>query len=191
MWGRHSTTPTIEKPQVGIQPLQTSRFSDIRKWFDRVDQDHNGRISAIELQQSLEDGGIVFSVSAVANLIKQFDRSNSGTLGLQEFDELHTFLSSVENGFKDLKAERDGRVSRKEVGKWLTSAGYKLEQPVFEAIMNRFDPSQSGTVGLQEYLALTIFLRSATATFEAYDPKQTGSVNLTFPQFLHAAVNSL
>lgn len=41
----------------------------------------------------------------------------------------------------------------------------------------------------QEFLALTLFLRSATSTFKAFDPSNTGSVTLSYSQFLYATVN--
>ncbi len=41
----------------------------------------------------------------------------------------------------------------------------------------------------QEFLALTLFLRSATSTFKAFDPSNAGTVTLNYSQFLYATVN--
>jgi hypothetical protein len=47
----------------------------------------------------------------------------------------------------------------------LPAAGYSLDKAAVRAVFARFDPSRRGALGLAEFLALTLFLRSATATF--------------------------
>lgn len=58
-------------------------------------------------------------------------------------------------------------------------------------VFKRFDPSRSGALSLPEFLALTLFLRSATATFNAFDQQRTGVVHLNFNQFLYSAANTI
>ena len=64
--------------------------------------------------------------------------------------------------------------------------GYSLDRPALQVVFQRFDPTRSGQLGLAEFLALTLFLRSATATFNAFDPGRTGFVRVNFNQFLCA-----
>jgi hypothetical protein len=70
-------------------------------------------------------------------------------------------------------------------------AGYKLEGRALELVFRRFDPSRAGALSLPEFLALTLFLRSATATFNAFDNTRTGVIQLNFNQFLYAAANTI
>lgn len=70
-------------------------------------------------------------------------------------------------------------------------AGYNLERPALEVVFKRFDPSRSGALTLPEFLALTLFLRSATATFNAFDQQRTGIIHLNFNQFLYSAANTI
>jgi hypothetical protein len=56
------------------------------------------------------------------------------------------------------------------------SAGYKLDPPALQVVFNRFDPSRSGSLQLTEFLALTLFMRSATATFNAFDSNRAGTI---------------
>lgn len=70
-------------------------------------------------------------------------------------------------------------------------AGYNLERPALEVVFRRFDPSKNGALSLPEFLAMTLFLRSATATFNAFDQQRTGMISLNFSQYLYAAANSI
>ncbi|KAG2500728.1 hypothetical protein HYH03_001492 [Edaphochlamys debaryana] len=199
MWwpGQHSRTNAPAGPpelqRVAPRPPTKPRPDpeSLRRWFSSVDKDCSGRISAPELQASLSDGGMNFSLSTVAAIIRQCDSSGSGTIDLADFEKLHTFLDSVQEEFDGLPKDKEGRARISEVVRHLTAKGYDLEPDVQRVIFSRFDPTRCGSLGLQEYLALTLFLRAATTTFRAFDPQSRGSVTLNFPQFLYAAVNSI
>lgn len=70
------------------------------------------------------------------------------------------------------------------------SAGFKLDQPAFYAMLKSFDPDRNGQLGLPEFIAMTLFLRSATATFQAFDQQRTGRINLDYNQFIYACANT-
>jgi hypothetical protein len=40
------------------------------QWFDAIDKDHNGRLTAMELQSALQLGGLNFSLATVAHIIR-------------------------------------------------------------------------------------------------------------------------
>lgn len=65
-------------------------------------------------------------------------------------------------------------------------AGYRLDPPALRVLFNRFDPSGSGSLQLTEFLALTLFMRSATATFNAFDANRVGTITLNFNQFIYS-----
>lgn len=65
-------------------------------------------------------------------------------------------------------------------------AGYRLDPPALRVLFNRFDPSGSGSLQLTEFLALTLFMRSATATFNAFDANRVGNITLNFNQFIYS-----
>lgn len=65
-------------------------------------------------------------------------------------------------------------------------AGYRLDPPALRVLFNRFDPSGGGSLQLTEFLALTLFMRSATATFNAFDANRVGTITLNFNQFIYS-----
>lgn len=43
---------------------------------------------------------------------------------------------------------------------------------------------------IEEFIALTVFLRGASAAFRAYDPQQTGRITLDFNQYVYCCANT-
>ena len=75
------------------------------------------------------------------------------------------------------------------VHRYARCTGYHLQQKLFTRMLEVFDPEGSQGLDLTAFIRLTMFLRSSTAAFVAYDPKQTGRITLDFNQFLYAATN--
>lgn len=68
-------------------------------------------------------------------------------------------------------------------------AGYRLDAPAYSALFNAYNPERNGTLDLTELIGITLFLKSASATFTAFDPKQQGQVMLNWNQFVYGAAN--
>lgn len=65
-------------------------------------------------------------------------------------------------------------------------AGFNLDTPAMNAMINKFDPDNSGSLSLDEYIRACLFLQTAARTFGAFDPYRQGNVNLNFNQFVYA-----
>jgi len=52
----------------------------------------------------------------------------------------------------------------------------------FATLFKAFNPDCTNWLSIAEYIALTLFLQSASATFEAYDQQDKGAVTLNFNQ---------
>ena len=68
-------------------------------------------------------------------------------------------------------------------------SGFNIDSEAFKSLFRAFDPDQTNSLDLAEYIAMTLFLKSASATFKAFDPRKTGSIGVDFNQFLYAAAN--
>ncbi len=61
-------------------------------------------------------------------------------------------------------------------------AGFRLDPPVLQSMMARHDPDNSGTLSLDEYIRMCLFLQSCVRTFTAFDAQRTGRVVMDFNQ---------
>lgn len=172
-------------PPVNADHLQ------LQQWFKAIDRDSNGTLDAAELQRALALGNLHFSLQAVAHMIRMHDTKQDGTVNFVEFEKLHNFLTSMQKSFVQYDQDKSGELDMREVQQALSSAGFMLDQPAFAALFTAFDPDKSGSLCLPEYIGLTLFLQSATATFTAFDAQRTGRITLDFNQWVYAASNIL
>ena len=68
-------------------------------------------------------------------------------------------------------------------------AGFQLDEMAFATLFRTFDPECSDWLSIAEYIAMTLFLQSASATFEAFDQQRQGVVTLNFNQWIYATAN--
>eukprot|EP00882_Tetradesmus_deserticola_P017492 GHRQ01018736.1.p1 GENE.GHRQ01018736.1~~GHRQ01018736.1.p1 ORF type:complete len:115 (+),score=46.06 GHRQ01018736.1:929-1273(+) len=93
--------------------------------------------------------------------------------------------------FEYFDKDRSNSLNYNEIQCALQHAGYKLDPPALKVVFNRFDPSRSGALQLTEFLALTLFMRSATATFNAFDSNHAGTISVNFNQFLYCSAHCI
>ncbi|KAK9821250.1 hypothetical protein WJX74_001723 [Apatococcus lobatus] len=167
-----------------------SQQAELQQWFRAVDADGSGSISVQELQRALALGQLNFSLAVCAHMIRMFDRSGKGSIDLEAFARLHQFLMQMQESFRYFDTERKGSLSYSAVHQALQHAGFNLADEAFKAMFRAFDPDLDGRLGLAEYMAMTLFLRSASATFTAFDTQRTNSIHLDFNQFIYACANS-
>ncbi|KAI5081987.1 hypothetical protein GOP47_0001730 [Adiantum capillus-veneris] len=161
---------------------------DLRIFFQAVDTDNSGSINETELQEALSAGNLRFNRSVIAQMIKMYDRDQSGSMSYEEFVSLHKFLSVVQNSYAKYARDRNF-LELNDVYLALQETGYSLDQPAFYTACQSFDPNKLGKFRLDDYISLCIFLQSARNLFGAFDTKREGRVALDFNQFVYCAAN--
>ncbi|KAK9819824.1 hypothetical protein WJX72_002771 [[Myrmecia] bisecta] len=159
------------------------------QWFQAVDADRSGSIDAQELQKALALGNLNFSLTSVAHMIRIHDQDHSGNISFPEFKQLHNFLTELQQRFTGADVNRQGRLPLQTVQQLLNQTGYRLDQGAASSVLQAFDADRDGLLGLPEFIAINLFMRSATATFQAFDQQRRGAVTLDYNQFVYAASN--
>jgi len=157
------------------------------QWFAGVDTDRSGHIDALELQRALMQGNLNFSLATVAHMIRMHDTDRTGNISFDQFCAVHQFLGTAQASFMQFDRDRSGQLTLDEISMALNAQGFRLETTAFYALCAAFDPDRSASIGMAEYIAMSIFLQSCSRTFKAFDPQGTGQISLDYNQFVFAA----
>jgi Ca2+-binding EF-hand superfamily protein len=207
----HAAKPQLTLPSA--KPRARHSQEQLYEWFNAIDKDQNGHLTVVELQSALQLAGMNFSLSTVAHIIRIHDRDNSGTITLDEFQKLNRFLSKIQAAFEHFDMDGNGTLEYNELHMALVHAGkvnarsrfvcayvnavlpratgYTLDRLTLQHVFERFDPTSSGRMELAVFFAVTLFLRSATTTFKAFDPQGTSFITLNFNTFVYACATTM
>jgi Ca2+-binding EF-hand superfamily protein len=169
-------------------PMGYQQPSPLREWFNAVDQDRSGRISVKELQSALSASGNKFSFATTEKLLNMYDRDKSGQISFDEFAQLHQFITVMATAFRQRDRSGDGSLEGSEVRAALNDSGYQLSEGTFQVMMRKFDRQRKGSLALDDYIELSIFISSVRNTFGFYDKTKTGQVTFSFDMFLAASI---
>jgi hypothetical protein len=67
-----------------------------------------------------------------------------------------------------------------------TAAGFRMDQHAFEAAFSAFDPDNTHSLSVTEYMGMTVFFQGTVQMFGAFDPQHQGRVTLDYNQFVYA-----
>ena len=171
-------------------PVGYQQPSPLREWFNAVDQDRSGRISVTELQSALSASGNKFSFATTEKLLAMYDRDKSGQISFDEFAQLHQFITIMATAFRQRDKSGDGRLEGPEVRAALQDSGYQLTEGTFQVMMRKFDRQRRGSLALDDYIELSIFISTVRNTFGFYDKAKTGQVTFSFDMFLAASIQT-
>ncbi|KAL3813964.1 hypothetical protein ACJIZ3_015232 [Penstemon smallii] len=132
----------------------------LKEWFDRVDSERTGNITATQLKSAFAVGNLQFPVSVVQQMIRMYDFDRNGTMSFEEFVELNKFLLKVQQEFAVLERGR-GFLVPDEVYEALVKIGFSLDSPAFYTVCESFDQTKSGKLRLDDFISLCIFVQSS------------------------------
>lgn len=89
----------------------------MQSWFNTVDKDRSGQINAKELQAALVNGqGKNFSDQACNLMIGMFDKTKKGTIDVNEFQQLYTYINQWLSVFRTYDRDQSGSIEENELG---------------------------------------------------------------------------
>ncbi|XP_065621674.1 uncharacterized protein LOC112012856 isoform X2 [Quercus suber] len=105
----------------------------LKDWFERVDSEKTGTITAPQLKSALSVGNLEFSLSVVQQMIRMYDFDRNGTMSFDEFVALNKFLLKVQQAFSDRERGR-GYIVPDDVYEALVKIGFSLDSPAFYTV---------------------------------------------------------
>ncbi|CAG9585587.1 unnamed protein product [Danaus chrysippus] len=99
----------------------------VQQWFNAVDKDRSGFITALELKSALVNAqGQTFSETACSLMMGMFDKDRTGHINVEEFDKLYTYINQWLAVFKTYDTDQSGHIEEEELSKALSTMGFRF-----------------------------------------------------------------
>jgi len=158
----------------------------LQAWFQSVDRDRSGEISAAELGQ-LNFNNRLLGPDLARRLVGVFDKDRSGTINFQEYASLHQFLNTLQTGFYGNDRNKPS-ISPPEVTQILQRSGFVLSPTATQSVIQKFDVGRRGTLTWEEFLGLCAHLAFTRSVFDWSDNDRDGKVTFDYEQFTYATL---
>jgi Ca2+-binding EF-hand superfamily protein len=165
--------------------------SELWGWFQSVDADHSGKISAAELQQALVNGNWThFNPETCRLLIGMFDSNRDGTIDVYEFSALWKYIQDWRQCFDRFDKDKSGTIDASELQQALSSFGFRLSLEFCSLCTRVFDRGDSRSMKFDDFIQCCVMLRSLTEGFKRLDTDRSGTVTISYEQFLEMAIDN-
>lgn len=179
------TTHTVPEkaPESGVD-------DKFRNLFDQL-TGSDGEIDAWELQDILNSvmkknessSTTGFSIEASRSMIALMDDTKSGKLDYEEFKKLWTTVRSWIGIFHKYDKDKSGTFDMYELRSALRSAGFQLNNSLYELLSLRYASKQL-TVNLDDFVLLSVRLEAMFNAFTSYKRSGSNMATLNLDQWL-------
>uniref|UniRef100_A0A6P8HE77 Programmed cell death protein 6-like n=1 Tax=Actinia tenebrosa TaxID=6105 RepID=A0A6P8HE77_ACTTE len=181
--GYHPQQSYPSAPGYGGAPPGTD--PTLWNWFITVDADRSGQISSNELQQALTNGNWShFNPETCRLMISMFDRDQSGTINFQEFQQLWTYIQQWKGVFDRYDRDRSGQIESHELHTALVDMGFNLSVSFIQLVISRFDVQARRSLKFDNFIQCCVMLRLLTDAFKARDTSMSGSITVSYNDFM-------
>ena len=142
-----------------------AQSGDIFQWFQSVDQDRSGKITATELRQALINGNYThFSLEACKTLISLFNVDQTQTIDFIEFQNLFVFVNQWKEAFERFDRDKSRAIDDKELEQALTQMGYRLSPQTVQAMIKKYEsPSKKNQITFDNFIVACVQLQKLTS----------------------------
>ncbi|EEB17154.1 Peflin, putative [Pediculus humanus corporis] len=163
---------------------------EIQQWFNAVDVDRSGKITAKELQSALVNGqGKNFNLPVCELLISMFSKDQSGTVNVDEFQHLYKFVNQWLQTFKSFDKDQSGVIEEEEVSQAFQQMGYRFSNEFIKFLIGRADKVAKKRISVDQFILVCIQIQRFTDAFRVRDTEMKGVITVSFEDFLTVALS--
>ncbi|KAJ6493261.1 hypothetical protein C8R45DRAFT_824951, partial [Mycena sanguinolenta] len=167
-------------------------------WFNSVDTDRSGAITAQELERALINGDWTpFDLDTVKLLMSIFDTDRSGTIGFNEFAGLWKYIKDWQNVFKHFDRDRSGSIDGNELRDALAQFGFNLSPHLLVLVQKKYGTSAPAHGGMQAPAGITfdrfvracVVVKQLSEAFGRLDTDRDGWIQIGYEGFMETVLS--
>eukprot|EP01015_Nassula_variabilis_P018245 TRINITY_DN2963_c0_g2_i5.p2 TRINITY_DN2963_c0_g2~~TRINITY_DN2963_c0_g2_i5.p2 ORF type:complete len:164 (+),score=59.13 TRINITY_DN2963_c0_g2_i5:66-557(+) len=139
--------------------LSEEQRQELKEAFDLFDTEKTGTIDYHELKVAMRALGFDVRKAEVLQLIKEYDRDDSGRIEYDDFLEIMTKKyaerdpsEEILKAFKLFDDDNTGKITLKNLRKIARDLGENLSDDELKAMIDEFDKDQDGSINEDEFL---------------------------------------
>ncbi|RZC40363.1 peflin, partial [Asbolus verrucosus] len=169
---------------------QQSVSPEVQQWFNSVDKDRSGQINWQELQNALINGqGNNFSDTACKLMIGMFDADRTGTIDINEFQQLFGYINQWLAVFKNYDRNQSGHIEENELAQALQQMGFKFSPDFIKFLIAKSDLRNHQQMSVDQFIVACVQIQRFTEAFRSRDKEMKGIITIAFEDFLSVAIN--
>jgi len=178
----HPGQPYGGYPNAGGNP-------QVQQWFAAVDKDRSGQINAQELQAALINGqGKNFSDVACQLMIGMFDKDKTGTIDVNEFEQLYTYINQWLGVFRTYDRDQSGHIEEVELAQALQQMGFRFSPDFIKLLLAKSDLQNHQKMSVDQFIVVCVQIQRFTEAFRMRDSETKGVITIAFEDFLKVAL---
>ncbi|KAI8888377.1 EF-hand [Backusella circina FSU 941] len=171
----------------GVGPVDPQ----LQGFFNAVDTDGSGQLSADELQRALINGDwSPFNIETVRMMVNMFDEDNSGTVNVHEFAGLWRYIDDWKRCFQTFDLDRSGSINQSEMSNAMANFGFNVSPKFIRTLIMKFDRyatvknTGKGEVTFDNFVQACVTVKTLTDSFRQFDHDNDGWIQINYEQFL-------
>jgi len=170
---------------------QQNQQAQIWQWFQAVDSDGNGQLTAEELQKALVNGDwSPFNLETVRLMVNMFDTDHSGTIGFNEFSGLWRYIEDWKKCFQGFDTDGSGTIDQRELKAALKAFGYNLSDRFIGLLITKFDRKGRNQITFDSFIQVCVTINMLTSSFRRFDTDGDGWIQIKYEDFLELVITS-
>ncbi|ORZ39343.1 programmed cell death protein 6-like protein [Catenaria anguillulae PL171] len=176
--------PNLANPGQDPKLLQA-----LQSTFARVDNNGDGRISAVELREALRMLGLHYFNEETCRLLvnlHDFDGNGmpDGTIDIQEFVSMWTYINQWRAHFQSFDADGSGSIDTNELQQALYRFGFNLTHELVSLLIRKYDRYGQGSITFDSFVQCCVTVQGLTRSFRQFDHTGTGIIQISYHDFL-------
>ena len=162
--------------------IQPHEMLEISSWFQSIDRDRSGSITANEIQHCTF-GSVPLGFEVAQKLVRVFDKDKSGSIDFYEYAAMHKFLALMQGAFFAGDVNRSGRLDAREIHIALGVGRITVGFPAVQSLFTFYNKDGYGCQ-FSDFLKLCTHIARAKSVFEWEDVQRRGVLTVDFDKFL-------
>ena len=171
-------------------PQQPQVDPQVQQWFNAVDSDRSGQIDAKELQRALVNGNWSnFSEEVCRMMIDMYDKDKTGTISINEFQELFGSMNQWKALFESYDKDRSGSIEQAELTQAFQQMGYRFSPTFVTNLLAKYDV-RTRRLTLDNFIVACVQIQRLTTSFRNRDREMRGQATLAYEDFIGLALGA-